>query len=137
MALANFALGYAFTWFGQARDALPLLHKAIRQSPRDPQRASMETMMGYSYFMLREYDEAVEWFKKSSRRSASGSWSHLGLAAAFVALQRIDDARAAINEALRTRPDLSLTSVAAMLRPRYTENNERYLGYLREAGLPE
>ena len=137
LALASFSLGFALTWFGRARDALPLLHKAIRQSPRDPQRSSMEMMIGYSYYMLKEYDQSVEWLERSSRHSASGSWSQLGLAAAFVALERMDDARTAINEALRFRPDLSLRSVATMLRPQYSENNERYLNSLRMAGLPE
>ena len=137
LAMAKFALGYAFTWFGRAKEALPLFNEAIRQSPRDPQRMSMETMIGYSHLILKEYEDAILWLKKSSRGPVANPWGRLGLAAALVALERKEEAQSAIYESLRGHPGLCLKTVAALLRPRFTENNERYLDYLRVAGLPD
>ena len=137
MALASFTLGSAFVWAGRASEALSPLQRAIRQSPRDPRRMDFDLMIGIAYFMLEENENAVDFLKRSSRRSTGYFWPYLGLAATFAALGLMDDSRAAIKEALRIKPDLSLGMVADFLRGQHPEYNERYLGGLREAGLPE
>jgi TolB-like protein/Tfp pilus assembly protein PilF len=137
LAHGHFALGYALNWFGRNREALSPLRRAIRQSPRDPQRSSFENMIGYTHLMLREYDEAIDWLKRSSRRRSDNAWPELGLAVAYIALDRMEEAHAAIRRALLIRSDLTVAAVADMLRPRHTENNDRYLDSLRTAGLPE
>ncbi len=56
---------------------------------------------------------------------------------AFVEQEELDKARAALVAALELRPDLSVTAVAAMIRPVQPDHKDRFLDALRKAGLPE
>ena len=134
---AYFGLGFALTWAGRGREALPHLHKAIRQSPHDPVLWSFEMMAGYAHIQLGEYAAAVVWLRKAARRPNSGFWPNLNLAVAFVEQEELDKARAALDAALELRPDLSVTAVAAMIRPVQPDHKDRFLDALRKAGLPE
>ena len=42
-----------------------------------------------------------------------------------------------MDAALQLRPDLSVTAVAAMLRPIHSDFKDRFLDALRKVGLPE
>ena len=42
-----------------------------------------------------------------------------------------------MDAALQLRPDLSVTAVAAMLRPMHSDFKDRFLDALRKVGLPE
>ncbi len=59
------------------------------------------------------------------------------LTVAFVEQEESGKARAAIDAALQLQPDLSLTAVAAMIRPMHSDLRDRFLDSLRKAGLPE
>ena len=93
--------------------------------------------MGASHIFLGEYEEAVEWCKRASRRPTSHFLPHVHLARALHELGQLEEARAALHDALRKKPDLSVTAAAAMLRPLHTEYREHYLDGLRKLGLPE
>jgi adenylate cyclase len=137
LALAYYGLGFALTWSGRAREALPHFHKAIRQSPHDPALWTFETLTGFAHIHLGEYAEAVEWLRKAARHPNSGFWANLSLAVAFVEQEESDKARAAMDAALQLQPDLSVTAVAAMLGSLHPDWKDRYLDGLRKAGLPE
>ena len=137
LALAYYGLGFALTWSGRAREALPQFHKAIRQSPHDPALWSFETMAGFAHIHLGEYVEAVEWLRKAARHPNSLFWPKLNLAVAFVEQEEWDKARAAMDAELELQPDLSVTAVAAMLGSLHPDWKDRYLDGLRKAGLPE
>ncbi len=137
LALAYYGLGFALTWSGRAREALPHFHKAIRQSPHDPALWTFETMTGYAHIQLDEYAAAVEWLRKAARHPNSAFWPNLHLAVAFVEQEESDKAGAAIDAALQMQSDLSLTAAAAMLRSLLPNLKDRYLDGLRKAGLPE
>jgi tetratricopeptide (TPR) repeat protein len=137
LALAYYGLGFALTWSGRAREALPYFHKAIRQSPHDPALWSFETMTGFAHILLGEFAEAVEWLRKAARHPNSLFWPNLNLAVAFVEQEEWDKARAAMDAELELQPDLSVTAVAAMLGSLHPDWKDRYLDGLRKAGLPE
>ena len=64
-------------------------------------------------------------------------WPNLYLTVAFVEQEEPGKARAAIDAALQLQPDLSLTTVAAMLRPMRSDLKDRFIASLRKVGLPE
>jgi hypothetical protein len=64
-------------------------------------------------------------------------WPHAILASALGNLGQIEDARAAVNEALRHKPDLSLTYLEKTLPTKEPGGLKPYLDGLRKAGLPE
>ncbi len=67
---------------------------------------------------------------------ASGYWPHAVLAAALAQLDQMDEARAAVTEALEAKPDLSLTYLQKTLPTKEPDGLDPYLDGLRKAGLP-
>ena len=61
------------------------------------------------------------------------------LAAAYVGLGKIDEARAVIAEFLENDPDYTLAKVRLNFEGRFTDGKqlERFINDLRTAGLPE
>ena len=49
----------------------------------------------------------------------------------------LDEARVALDDALRKKPDLSLTTVSKMLAQMHPTYRERILDGLQKAGLPK
>ena len=136
-ARAHFGLGMALIWSGRAADSLPCFQTAIRLSPHDPLLWAFEDMVGNAYFHLNDFEQAVHWSRKASRHPNSGFWPHISLARAFVGRDQIDEARAAMDDALSERPSLTATTVAAMLHHLHPDYKGPYLDALRKAGLAE
>ncbi len=67
----------------------------------------------------------------------SGYWPHAALASALGNLGRIEEAHAAVGEALLLKPDLSLSYLAKTLPTKQPDGLKPYLDGLRKAGLPE
>ncbi len=137
LANAYHSLGYTLYWSGRAEEALPFFHKAMRHSPHDPLRWTFEYHAGTAHAMLSEYEEAIEWYRKASRHATSGFWPHVGLVFALAELDRLEAARAALDDALSIRPDLSVSVIASVNHTMHLEYRERYLDALRKVGLPE
>lgn len=108
---------------------------AMRLSPHDPMLWSMQAIMSACCHSLENYDEAVEWARKSVNARPDLLWAHIMLAAALAGQDRLDEARVAIDAARRVKPDLSL-SVIGRLLPHY-HNLDRLIDALRKVGLPE
>ena len=134
---AHFGLGLALHWSSRAGDSLAYFQTAIRLSPHDPLRWAFENMIASTLFHLGEHDQAVEWCRKASRHPSSSFWPHATLARVFAGLDRMDEARAALDDALRKQPNLTVTTVAVMLRGIHPDYKEPYLDALRKAGLAE
>jgi hypothetical protein len=64
-----------------------------------------------------------------------GYWSQAILASALGNLGQIAEARAAVDEALRRKPDLSLAFLEALLPTKQPGGLAPYLDGLRKAGL--
>ncbi len=137
LANAYHSLGYTLYWSGRAEEALPFFHKAMRHSPHDPLRWTFEYHAGTAHAMLSEYEEAIEWYRKASRHATSGFWPHVGLVFALAELDRLEAARAALDDALSIRADLSVSVIASVNHTMHLEYRERYLDALRKVGLPE
>ncbi len=88
--------------------------------------------------LLHQYGEAAEWARETMRNPrVSGYWPYAALASALAHLDQIDEARAAVAEALRAKPDLSLAYLKKTLPTKEPDGLEPYLDGLRKAGLPE
>jgi TolB-like protein/Tfp pilus assembly protein PilF len=136
-AFASYRFGTAFVFAGRAREALPLLRAAVRQSPRDPERYRFDRMIGIAYFMLAEHEDALPWLQASSRQSGNDFWTHLGLAANYAALGDPTSSKASLKKTLEIKSDLTMRFVANFLRGQCGQYNDYYLQQLRKAGVPE
>ena len=84
-------------------------------------------------------DEAgLDWVQRTLLiPTTTGYWVHAVMAAALANLGRIDDAREALADALKERPNLSIAFLKENMPTKYENGMEHYLQGLRKAGLGE
>jgi len=132
-ANGNAYLGNVLNFACRAEEAIPQLEKAIRLNPY-PQ-TWYYVNLGLSYYFLGQYEKALEYFLKARERgSATSPIYPRALAIAYAQLDRLDEARAMVEEVMRLDPDVSLERFAKMF-PWCQEYRELYLNGLRKAGL--
>ena len=129
------ALGYAVTYGGSAERGVELLEQAQRLNPHHTE--DHPRTLGIAYFFARRYQDAIAVWNRITSRPSSAYW--LYKAATYAQLGRLDEAHAAIVEALKFEPDLTLKGeherrLALGLAPAYAED---LTAALRKAGLPE
>ena len=108
-----------------------------RLSPRDPILWASTTIHALACVLSRDYEEAVHWARKTIQNPRStGYWPQAVLAAALAHLGQMDEARAAVTEALEAKPDLSLAYLAKTLPTKQPGGLDPWLEGLRKAGLP-
>ena len=137
-APAYFGLGFALTLAGRFDEALEALDKAIRLNPRDPLMWAIRTIQSLTHNLLHKYEAAAEWARQAIREPrATSFWPYAALASALGNLDQIEEARSAVDEALRQKPDLSLSFLEKTLETKQPGQLQPYLDGLRKAGLPE
>jgi tetratricopeptide (TPR) repeat protein len=90
--------------------------------------------------LLRQYEAAAEWARRAihePRAAEGGYWSHAALASALGNLGQTAEAREAVDEALRRKPDLSIAYLETTLPTKHPGGLDLYLDGLRKAGLEE
>jgi adenylate cyclase len=130
------ALGYAVTYAGSAERGVELLEQAQRLNPYQTEEHPLS--LGSAYFFAHRYRDALAAINRiTSRQGAPAYW--LYKAATHAQLGQIDEAHAAVAEALKLDPELTLQGehegrLALGLAPAYAEH---LTTALRKAGLPE
>lgn len=89
----NFARGYAqkanqLVMLGRAKEAPPLVLKAIALSPRDPYMGMFDWVIGRAYFVMQDYDNAIVWLRKSVQMSPDRWYSRAYLVSALALTER-------------------------------------------------
>ena len=132
-----YGLGLTLNWYGRAADGIPMLDLGMRLSPHDPMLWAMQAVRADCCNSLENYDEAVEWARKSVNARPDQFWPHLNLAVALAGQDRLDEARVAIEAARRVKPDLSLSDIRRLFPHFHPEYGERFIDALAKAGLRE
>ena len=136
-AQAYYGLGFALYWFGQAAEALPHIEQAIRLSPHDPFLWSFYFFRANCRFAIRKGADAIADYETAIELGKGEFWPYLSLASQLGYQSKTKDAQAVLVKALELRPDLTLTSVEAMVQNLYPEYLKRLIDGLRYAGLKE
>jgi adenylate cyclase len=89
---------------GRARDAPALVLKAITLSPRDPNLGNFYWVIGRAYFVMRDYDNAIVWLRKSVELATTVWFSRAYLLAAYALTDRHQQ-----PEAVTARDDYNST----------------------------
>ena len=89
----NFARAHAqkanqLVMIGRPREAPPLALKAINLSPRDPFVGGFYWVIGRAYFVMRDYDNAIIWLRKSAEVLPNLWYSRAYLVAAYALTDR-------------------------------------------------
>ncbi len=137
-AQAYHGLGFALALSGRLEEAAEALDKAVRLSPRGPLLWGTAVVRSLTCSLLQQYEAAVEWARKAMREPrASGYWPYAALASALGNLGQMEEARGAVDTALREKPDLTLAYLKKTLPTKQPGGLKPYLDGLRKAGLPE
>jgi len=103
----------------------------MQLSPRDPAMGMSRTILAGAQMGLGQYDDAIDQLHQAIDSGYRSSYPYSQLAAAYALNGKMDEAKAALAEALKFSPDLSLK----MLK----QNNIFPIAIegLRKAGLKE
>ena len=126
-------LGALFIFTGEPEEGVLLIEKAIRLNPVPPDHYL--NFLGSGYYLLGRYEEAIEVQKKTLERSSENLWAHICLTAAYSASDREEEAHHQAKELLRVDPTFSLDKFSEMLPLKDKAEVERYIAFLRKAGL--
>ena len=134
-ALAYTRLGATLAFAGRPDEAIPLVKKAMRLNPHGD--AIYPLHLGIAYYLSGQYEEAIAALKEALARSPDYLPAHRKLAAVYVELGRMDEARAEVAEHMRVSPGFSLGRFKERIPIKDPAVLERYINALRKAGLPE
>ncbi|MEE8607679.1 MAG: tetratricopeptide repeat protein, partial [Nitrospiraceae bacterium] len=120
-------------FLGQAEEALPLAHEAMRLNPvKHP--AFYSATLALAQFFNGRYDDAIATLQKSGRLSSP---SHRLMAASYAQSDRVAEAQPHVKAVLEARPNFSVAKFGKALPFKRQDELELYLTALRKAGLPE
>jgi tetratricopeptide (TPR) repeat protein len=139
-ALLNF--GITLLWAGQPELAIPYLEKSFRLSPHDPYVYANYFASGACHLFLGHVDQAIDLFRKARAANPRVFYLHLWLAGALGLKGQLDEARSALGEAVKLKPEVNSlaqwrASQPYIATPPYWALRETTLNVgLRRAGFP-
>jgi adenylate cyclase len=141
--LALKQLGQILLFQGEPLAGIPHLEKAIRLNPRGPNLYSIQWPLGQCHLLLGHADEAIELFRMACAASPRAYYLHLNLSGALGLRGDLNEARAALAEAIRLKPEVnSLARYRAVTpwitNPQHWALRDKTLNVgLRRAGFPD
>ncbi len=131
-------LGFALALAGRLEEAKQTSRKAIELSPRDPMLWAFNVVHALTYVLNGENEEGLSWAQQAMQiPSASGYWSHAVKAASLANLDRTDEARIVLADAVKAKPNLTIAFLKENMPTKNENGLEPYLAGLRKAGLAE
>jgi TolB-like protein len=127
--------GWAKLSAGDPEGCVAANQQAQRLSPQGPMMSLAYDNMALAYWELGRYEESLEATRRLMAARPGYFFGPVYIAMSSVALGRIDEARAAITEARRLQPDLSLEMIQRGLGVSRPEVDARRNAALRQAGL--
>lgn len=141
--LALKQLGQIMLFQGDPAAGIPHLERAIRLNPRGPNLWSIQWPLGQCHLLLGNVDAAIALFRKASVANPNAYYVYLNLSGALALRGDLDEARSALAEALRLKPEVNTlaryrASTPWIRNPRHWALRDKTLNAgLRRAGFPE
>jgi Flp pilus assembly protein TadD len=129
--------GWANNFAGDLDEALTSFQRAQRLSPSDPGAFFFVTGAAMSHLLSGRYAEAAEVAARSAATYADWDTTYWVLAPAYVHLDHIDRARAAVAKLLLLTPGATVSRYRTLLPFRDERRLAIVLDGLHKAGLPE
>ena len=140
LATAHAWIGMGKYYSGRGEETEGHILQALRISPRDAYASAWMAFAGFAKFGGGKDEEAAAWASRSIDMSPDFMTSHFLLAAAFVGLGRMAEAREAVRAGLDLNPTFTIARYRASPssdNPRYLAGLARILDALRKAGVPD
>ena len=126
-------LGEGLNLSGRPNEAIGLIKKAMRLDPHYP--PWLVHHLAHSYFLLRQYDEAIAALRDSLHRNPNFLPARRLLAVVYSEVGREEEARDEVTEILRISPAASLQHWSDRTPYKNQLELERFIGGLRKAGM--
>jgi class 3 adenylate cyclase/tetratricopeptide (TPR) repeat protein len=135
-------LGMTLMYLGQPDAGIPRIEKAIRLNPHDPNMGNYYLPLGLCHLFLGHADQAIDLLRKARAANPRLYYLHLHLAGALGFRGDLDEAKTALAEGIKLKPEIdSVVAWRALFpwgNPRYWALVETTLeAGLRAAGLPD
>jgi adenylate cyclase len=134
LAGAHGRLGATLIFSGCPKEGVAALERSFRIDPRDPQFVKRLTQMVNGLYFSREYGAAVEVAKRAIRSYPDFPNFYRWLAAALGQLDRIEEAKKALEKAITIAPGSFEANVHERVPWRRPEDHVHMLEGLRKAG---
>ena len=129
-------LAWVENYADQPHKAIENFERALRLSPIDPMNFNNFAGLGSAHEILQDYDNAAALYRRALLERPNASWIYRNLASTLSASGRIDEAKLAFAEMLRSYPDLTISKYKqAMVFSGTTL--DRMAENLRKLGLPD
>jgi TolB-like protein/tetratricopeptide (TPR) repeat protein len=140
---ALFGLGQVLKWLGRPHEGIPYIENAIRLNPHDPNIGPFYAILGECHLLLGDVDQGIALLRKGNALNPQVWWIYLYLAGGLGLRGDLHEARPALAESLRLKPDINSLAAQRAAFPSIT--NPDYLALadktinlgLRRAGFPE
>ncbi len=126
-------LGDILVWSGKPDEAFVALERSLRLSPND--NGWILTLMGLGHFFAERNEDALHTLNRSLVRNPDYFWAHLLRAAVLGEMARADEAKSALQSALRINPDFTLHFMRTVAPFGRDQDRQRVIGGLLIAGL--
>jgi adenylate cyclase len=136
-SFALFMLGIAPADCGRPADAIPILERSIKLSPKGPFLKGKKLVLAFCHYALGNFDEAVSDALHLLQGPGVGPYGYTMLAAAQVRLGQLAEARASIEQAVAESPGYSISGFMECWQGVPPRLFEPLVDDLRTAGLPE
>ena len=130
-------LGTMLAFADQPEEGIVLIKKAMRLHPYYP--AWMLWGLGWNYYMQGDYDQAIAAFEAYRQRNPDDSMIHLELAFAYVQINQMDKAQAAIAKSVKLDPQRTITGYVEHVGKWFIDPTQLkpIIENLRQVGYPE
>jgi TolB-like protein len=142
LAAAHYGVGFGKIHIGRAEETEAHIVEALRLSPRDTTAYMWMSIAGLAKEVLGLFDEALVWRRRGIEANRNFALLHFGLAFDLAELDRLDEARSAVEAGLMLDPRFSISRVRDILRaqsddPKYLAYITRFIQALRKLKVPE
>jgi len=129
-------LGWVDAYSDQSKPAIDKFERALRLSPLDPMNFNNYVGIASAHVVEQDYDQAVAFFRRGLEERPHAKWLYRHLAEALSGAGRMEEAKQAYAQMLRTYPDLTASKFrqAMVFSPAVLD---RMVDNLRKLGLPE
>ena len=133
----NFLASAALVFGGDPEDSLTLIERAMALGPLDPSFYMYLMVAGWAHLFSGRPAQALELASRSASLYPDWDSTYWGLIPAYVQLDRLPEARAALPKFLSLAPGMTVSRLRQLLPIRSQVSLEMILDGLRKAGLPE
>ena len=135
LAMSHYSLGAALIYDGRFEEGFAAVDEAIRLSPRDPMLWFFLTVKASGSIAMGRYEACLDLARAAQRQSNAAVWAYLCEVVALVQLDRMEEAKQALEHVRAIKPDFDPNFVASTLQQARAVGHELYFDALKKLGL--